>query len=155
MARFACSANQHSKSTIEKKKPTYLCAPRELKQTCCIGKLVILIIEINNLLQVLTTGSAFRVHVISTYYVRKGSWGFLSKLPTNQRDRKIRSHGVNTTPTLTSRSPKQRASLARITCQRHVPYLVTRPSRNFLTLLICWEILWSTFPVPLKLILAL
>ena len=32
---------------------------------------------------------SFSIHLILTYYVRKGSWA----LPTNQRDQKIRSHG--------------------------------------------------------------
>ena len=34
------------------------------------------------------------VHLIWTYYVCKGSWAFLSWLPTNQRGQKIWWHGV-------------------------------------------------------------
>ena len=34
------------------------------------------------------------IRVISTFYVRKGPWAFSSWLPTNQGDRKIRSHGL-------------------------------------------------------------
>ena len=32
--QFACPANQHPRSTIMKRKPTYLCAPREFLKMC-------------------------------------------------------------------------------------------------------------------------
>ena len=85
---FACSANQHPKSTIKKEKPTDLCAPREfLKQMCqpcsAISKSCYFDYRINKLFtcsRCLICVSC-SVQKISTYYVRKGSWTFYLNYP--------------------------------------------------------------------------
>ena len=97
-----CLASQSApRKAQSRKKPTNLCTPREFIKKTCPPCLIIIQscyfdYSINKpfacsrcLICVSSSG-----HVISTYYVRKGSWAFLSSLPTNQRGRKIRSYGL-------------------------------------------------------------
>ena len=87
-SEFTCSASQHQKVQSRKKKPTYLCAPRELLKNCVCHESYYLDYRINKpfacsrcVIWVLCS-----VHVISTYYIRKGLCVcVLILLPTNNK----------------------------------------------------------------------
>ena len=92
----SCSANQQSKSPIKKKSPQTFAhivnfsknASFMFIQSCYCDYRINKTLECSR--SVICVSRS--VHVISTYYARKGSWDVLSLLPTNQRVRKIRSH---------------------------------------------------------------
>ena len=79
------SQSASEKHNQETKKPTYLCAPREFPQKICLLCLII-IQSCYCDYQINKTFACSRslicvscsVHLISTYYVRKGSWAFSS-----------------------------------------------------------------------------
>ena len=89
------SQSPPKKTQSRKKKPTYLCAPREFFQQ--MGGLCLIIIQSSYFdYRINKSFTCSRcvicvscsVHVISRYYVRKGSWS-----PTNQQGQEFRSRG--------------------------------------------------------------
>ena len=96
--KFAWWANQHPKSTVKKKKPTNLCAPRELLKKMCLPCLIIVqSCYFGYTMNKPFACSAFRALFTWSWRITRAKDHrlFLSWLPTNLWGRIIRSHGCH------------------------------------------------------------